>query len=108
MNWRAATDAILAVSRDTFGELCTYSPAGHASFQLRGIFSSAHVETDPWGRTDQHPGFNSLAPRIDFKRSDLPWEPTSSDTVMVNSKTYRVVDKQFDGQSMMRLILAEA
>lgn len=84
MSWKAMTDRIQRVARDTFGEEVLYTSYGLMPVHIRAQFQSAHTEVSPETRL---PVFTQR-PILDIRLGDLQTLPTNQDLVEVGGVPY--------------------
>jgi len=102
MSWPGLTDAALETILDVFDEETVeylYSDLGAHS--IRGAFSNAHIEVEG---NDGVP-VSSVKPILLIKLSELQRDPREGDRVSVNSRIYRIIDAQPDGEGGAVLVL---
>mgnify|MGYP000727945553 CR=1 FL=1 len=101
-NWQAQVDRVLGVALSKFGESVTFLPPSPASsFTGKGIFTAAHKEVDP----NAGAVISTNEPVLGVRLSDFATIPDNSWRVTVREVTYRVVDRQDDGEGGATLFL---
>lgn len=101
MTWQDQTDNVMKICRDTFSTSCTYQPKTGPSYSITGIFDDAFQEV----QTLDGALIQSTTPRLGVRKLDLLATPVSGDKVIINSKTYKVVEYRPDGEAGAVLIL---
>lgn len=85
---------VLADCLATFGEDVAYTPAGGAPITLRAVFDEDHVAVDP----DTGAAVTTASPTLGLRLADLAAVPARGDTVVVRSRTFKIVDWQPDSE----------
>lgn len=110
IDWDAAVLQPL-MSQDVFGETVTYTPVGHAAFQINdAVFDDGFLSVEALG--PDGPDFSTSNPILGVRLAAFPpgVEPGQNDQVVVasNGKTYLVAQPRPDGKGWARLELMEA
>lgn len=86
---------------NTFGQPVIYNHASGAISHLQGVFTKDFVEVS-LGHDNPNA---SLKPVLFIQKSDLAEEPTSGDTCVTDSTTYKIIESKDDGGGGTLLIL---
>jgi hypothetical protein len=85
---------LLADCLATFGEDVAFTPAGGAPVTIRAVFDEDHVAVDP----DTGAAVTTAGPTLGLRLSDLAAAPGRGDTVVVRSRTFKIVDWHPDSE----------
>jgi hypothetical protein len=96
-------DGVMNRAVGVFGKAVTYIPKSGAAYAPNGIFDNVFEQVDP----DTERIVASNQPNIGFRKADLQADPVQGDKVIVDGKTYRVIDAQEDGIAGVRVMLHE-
>lgn len=91
-------DSLLSITMATHGRDVDYTPYGGSLVTIKGIFSNAFIQIND---------VSTLSPTLRINLSDLSADPTTSDSVSIDSTDYSIVDIHKDGIGGVTLILQE-
>ena len=88
---------------DEFAQVVTYTPVGGVARPFNAIFDVPDANVELAGGSE----YESSAPKITCKTSDVVADVTHGAAVAVGGKSYKVVEVSHDGTGISTLTLSE-